>query len=438
MNDVRALAALSIASVMGGEAFNGDVSDGVRTKRPDAQLRLEDRALYRELVYGTLRLFHRLDHQLAPALRKPMAGKDADIRALLLLGLYQLQELRTPDHAAIHASVNAARALKKPWACALINAVLRKQQRGELSVDTGEEHSVSAFSHPAWLLAQLQEDWPRDWQHIAAANNCPPQMTLRINRRQITRDTYRDKLADIAYSDSECPLSAVAIHLKRPVDVADLPGFDDGMASVQDSGAQLAASLLDASAGHRILDACAAPGGKTAHLLEQHDDLKLVAVDNNGHRLQRVRETLDRLGLHAQLIDADAAQPAKWWDGEHFDRILLDAPCSGTGVINHHPDIKLLRKPADIKKFAAQQLVLLQALWATLAPGGQLLYCTCSILRRENEQVIAAFLTHCKEAQELVIDADWGQACQYGRQLLPNTHKNDGFFYARLSKLPVV
>lgn len=438
MKDVRALAALSLAGVVAGNSFNGQLPAGKDTSTLSAR----DQAFFRELVYGTLRFYHQLDANLAPLLKKPMSAKDADIHCLLLLGLYQVEHLRTPDHAAISASVNAARALKKKWACGLVNGVLRnylRQGRENRQATDGKEgkNAAALWSHPQWLFDKISTDWPQHWQAILQTNNSYPPMSLRVNLSRQSRDEYLKKLEHQGVAASPCEISNSGIRLDKPCDVQQLPGFGEGLASVQGCGAQLAASLLQLQAGQQVLDACAAPGGKSAHILER-EKVSLTAIDNDSERLLRVSDNLHRLKLQASVKEADASEPASWWDGQQFDRILLDAPCSGSGVINRHPDIKLLRQAGDIDYFAGQQLELLQALWPLLAPGGLLLYCTCSVLRQENEGVVRQFLSTTENATEQPIDANWGEACNPGRQLLPINDKNDGFFYARLSKLAAV
>jgi len=392
-----------------------------------------ERALAQALCYGVLRWQPRLQAILQALLRKPFKDKDYDIQALLLIGLYQHLYLRIPPHAATAATVNITRTLKKPWATGLVNGVLRNFQRqGEALLAKVDKNINVKLAHPPWIIKALQKDWPSQWQSIAEANNSHPPMSLRVNARAISRDDYLLSLAAakaeaLAYTDN-------GISLEQPMDVQRLPGFNQGWVSVQDGAAQLVAQLLDVPAGARVLDACAAPGGKMAHLLELYDIGTLIAIDNKTARVQMLKETLQRLQLSAQLYCADASQPDKWWDGQTFDRILLDAPCTGSGVIRRHPDIKCLRQPNDIMTLAAQQERLLKALWPLLAPGGNLLYVTCSVFAEENHLQIQNFLQTHTDAIETVLVADWGQAQQYGRQILPGENNLDGFYYACLSK----
>jgi len=353
---------------------------------------------------------------------------------LALVGLYQLKYMRVKPHAAVSETVLAAR--KKPWAKALINALLRSYLREQDSLEQKADNVQSAaVSHPDWLIKQIEEDWPQQAQQILHENNQQPPMALRVNLARISTDQYLQQLSELgieAVAVSFCPS---AIILDKPVAVDLLPGFAEGLVSVQDTAAQLAAGLLDVQAEHRVLDVCAAPGGKTAHILEHQPQLKeLVAVDIDESRLQRVSDTLQRLRLPAKLVVGDAASPQDWWDGQLFDRILLDAPCSALGVVRRHPDIKLLRRAEDIKPLQALQLNILNAVWPLLAPGGIMLYATCSILKQENEQQIDAFLAEHPDAVELPIDAVWGFAGSHGRQIMTGESAMDGFYYVRLGK----
>ncbi len=392
----------------------------------------KDRAFIQALCYGVCRTYHRLDFILSELLDKPL--KDLDVKALALVGLYQLKYMRVKPHAAVSETVLAAR--KKPWAKALINALLRSYLREQEALEQKADNvQTAAVSHPDWLIKQIEEDWPQQAQQILLENNQPPPMALRVNLARISRDQYLQQLSEqgiLAVAVSFCPS---AIILDKPVAVDLLPGFAEGLVSVQDTAAQLAAGLLDVQARHRVLDVCAAPGGKTAHILEHQPQLKeLVAVDIDASRMQRVSDTLQRLKLPATLVVGDAANPQDWWDGQLFDRILLDAPCSALGVIRRHPDIKLLRRAEDIKPLQALQKNILHAVWPLLAPGGIMLYATCSILKQENEQQIDAFLAAHSDAVELPIDAAWGYARSHGRQIMTGESAMDGFYYARLGK----
>jgi 16S rRNA (cytosine967-C5)-methyltransferase len=400
-----------------------------------------ERSLWRELCYGVLRWYPRLVAFADALLGKPLKAKDEDLRIAILLGLYQLQETRVPAHAAVAETVALARRLNKPWGSGLVNAVLRRYQREQDSLVQQVMHNeVAATAHPDWLLTQFKSDWPDDWPALVEANNRRPPMVLRVNLARQGRDAYLKQLQAAGLAARPLAHAPCALQLAAAVDVQALPGFDTGAVSVQDGAAQLAASLLAPPPGARVLDACAAPGGKTAHLLESLGAAgdaapRVTAVESSVPRTRLIEATLTRLGLAAQVITADAAAPGGWWDGEAFDRILLDAPCSGSGVIRRHPDIKLLRRPGDIEALAATQAALLAALWSLLKPGGMLLYATCSVLRREGEAVVQAFLAAQADAREAVIDAAWGRPAPVGRYVLTGEDDMDGFYYARLQKV---
>lgn len=382
-----------------------------------------------------LRYYPRLAYLAAQLLNKPLKRKDLDVQQLILIGLYQLIYLKVPAHAAVAETVAATRLLGKDWAAGLVNALLRSFQRSaEQLLAQADADPVARYAHPAWWLSQLQTDWPTHWQAILDANNQRPPMTLRVNAQRSSRDEYAARLRAAGVVAHPVPHAPQALTLEKPVDVAQLPGFNDGAVSVQDAAAQLAAPLLELAPGQRVLDACAAPGGKTAHLLESEPWLHVQALDSDAQRLARVRDTLTRLHLAADLRHGDAASPSDWWDGQAFDRILLDAPCSGSGVIRRHPDIKLLRTAQDIVTLAQQQRRLLDALWPLMARGGILLYATCSVLMAENQHNLARFLAAHSDARELPIGADWGHAQTPGRQRLPGENAMDGFYYARLMK----
>lgn len=395
-----------------------------------------DRALFQALLYGSLRHYRRLNAIVEALLSKSLRNKDSDVRHLLIIGLYQLEHMRVPDHAAVSSTVDALRGLKKPWAKGLINAVLRnfQRQRTELLAQIDADDG-NRLSYPGWLIKQVKAAHPEQWQAILEAGNEQAPMTLRINRNHGERDNYLQQLAACELSAHACQHSVDGIRLEQATDVFNLPGFEAGHVSVQDEAAQLAAQLLAPVAGEHILDACAAPGGKTAHLLElSGGELDLIAIDSEESRLTRLHDTLTRLGYSAQVQAADASITDAWWDGRLFDRILLDAPCSASGVIRRHPDIKWLRRANDIDALATLQAKILDALWPTLKPGGMLLYATCSILPQENHAQIAAFLARTPDAHEEIIQAEWGIKSPHGRQILPGTNNMDGFYYARLTK----
>lgn len=400
---------------------------------PKAQERVAeaDRALVQELCYGTMRWLERLESVLAQLLERTPRRRDGDVRALLLLGLYQLTHLRVPAHAAIDETVEAARALGKSWACRLVNGVLRRFQRDpEGCLAAADAEPSARLAHPQWLLDALSADWPEDWEAIADANNRRPPMSVRVNPGYSDRDSYLGQLARTGHGARPLRHAPMGLVLEAPIEAPELPGFEQGGVTVQDGAAQLAVPLLGLEPGMRVLDACAAPGGKTAQILEQTRDLDLVAVDRDDKRLSRLRENLDRLGLDATLIAGDAADPAVWWDGRPFDRILLDAPCTATGVIRRHPDIKHLRRPDDPAGLARQQAALLDGCWRMLAPGGRVLYVTCSVLSAENSSVVESFLQRTPDAEVRAIEAGWGRARGPGRQVLPGEDDMDGFYFA--------
>jgi 16S rRNA (cytosine967-C5)-methyltransferase len=394
-----------------------------------------DRGFCQQLCYGVLRWQPRLAVIADKLLRKPFKNKDADVHALLLVGLYQLRELQTPPHAAISETVNAAKQLGKPWAGGLLNACLRNYQRQQTTIDAElEQNQEAVHAHPAWLLNHYQQDWPEFWQQVCEANNQQPPMMLRVNRQQGDREHYLQLLAEQGIEAQPLEAGNEAILLSSPCDVHKLPGFFDGSASVQDGAAQRVIELLDIQSGQRILDACAAPGGKTGHILEQAPDNEVIALDISDKRLQSIAENLSRLHLSASLAAADAADTGLWWDGEAFDRILIDAPCTGSGVIRRHPDIKLLRRPDDIDQLAETQKQLLDNLWPLLKPGGLMVYTTCSAFKQENEQQIEAFLQRHPDAGEIRPDSPPAQPRPFGFQRLPGDDVMDGFYYACLQR----
>ncbi|MDZ4019155.1 16S rRNA (cytosine(967)-C(5))-methyltransferase RsmB [Pseudomonas sichuanensis] len=428
----RLAAARALAAVLSGKASLNSSLPAQLDKVDD-----RDRGLTQDLAFGTARWQPRLDLLAAQLLQKPFKAADADVQALLLVGLYQLFYTRIPAHAAIGETVGCADKLKKPWAKALLNAVLRRAQReGEALLADMERDPVVRTAHPRWLQKSLKAFWPEQWEAICAANNAHPPMILRINRRHHSRDAYLALLAEAGIQASACQYSRDGIVLAEACDVRGLPGFAEGWVSVQDEAAQLSADLLELAPGQRVLDACCAPGGKTCHLLEAEPKLAhMVAIDLEAKRLTRVRENLDRLKLDAELIACDARDTTSWWDGKQFQRILLDAPCSATGVIRRHPDIKLTRQADDIPALAALQGELLDALWPTLEVGGMLLYATCSSLPTENTEVIDAFLARTPGARELDLATEAGLRQPHGRQLLAQEGGHDGFYYAKLIKI---
>ena len=428
----RAAAAEVIAKVLRGQSLTAllpEYSDKVDEK---------DRSLLKELCFGSLRWYPQIAIILKSLIEKPIREKDLEIQGLVTCGIYQLMHMRIAEHAIINETVAAVSNLNRPWAKGLVNAVLRSFQRQQQEIfDNHTDNLVFQTAHPKWLLNKINEAWPSEIAaQIIEANNQRAPMALRVNSLRTSREDYLRILEDAGIVASPTEYSAQGILLETPRDVTDLPGFSDGVISVQDEAAQLAAHLLLLESGQRVLDACCAPGGKTCHILESQPDLSSVlAIDLEQRRLVRVCENLERLRLAAKLVAADANDLDSWWDGNAFDRILLDAPCSATGVIRRHPDIKILRKPADIDKLAAKQTEILVSLWQTLKPSGILLYATCSVLPIENDQIIRDFIRSQDDAQLVPIDATWGIATDHGRQLFPLENGNDGFYYSRLKKL---
>jgi 16S rRNA (cytosine967-C5)-methyltransferase len=403
-----------------------------------------DATLLQALCFGTLRDLPRLEALVALLLTRPLRRADRILEALIAVGLYQLTAMRIPAHAAVSATVAAADLLGRARAGGLVNATLRRFQREQqtlLKAISGDPGPTWLF--PDWLLARLRAAWPEHWQAIVEASNARAPMTLRVNLLRVDRDGYSALLKRDGLTAHALPGLDAALMLNHPVPARKLPGFADGLVSVQDASAQHAAALLDAKPGERVLDACAAPGGKSAHILERSGGkLALTAVDADAERLQTLRQSLQRLGLSAQLLVADASAAQSSWPGAPYHRILLDAPCSATGVIRRHPDIKWLRRDDDIAALVRAQRAMLDALWPLLLPGGRLLYATCSVLPDENEAQVSAFLARHGDARARPINADWGLSetadrqlsGQLGRQLLPQPDSGDGFYYAVIEK----
>jgi 16S rRNA (cytosine967-C5)-methyltransferase len=430
--DARALAARVLAAVLDGTAVDQALTQA------DTQLRdPRDRALVRAIVFAALRGVYHLDARLAQLLSQPLSALDPLIHALLLCGLAQLEHALTPAYAAVSGTVAAARVLGREKLSGLVNAVLRRAQREAGNAVAAPASAEIEFDHPLWLIDALRAQFPADWHAILAANNAPAPMWLRVNRRQIGREAYLERLRDAGIEAHPDPLLPDALRMIDTHDATNLPGFTAGEVSVQDAAAQWSVEWLALKPGARVLDACAAPGGKTAHMLEREPRLdQVLALDLRRQRVDLIKHTLKRLKLGATVREADATKPERWRDGRPFDRILIDAPCSGTGVIRRHPDIRLLRRPEDVVALTAKQDALLDALWPLLAPGGRLVYATCSVLSEENDARIAAFLarTHDAEPAREVPGARFGRARGPGWQSLPGERDMDGFFYAALDK----
>ena len=427
-HSVRLYASRIIASVIKGESL--------ATALPAVESDFDGRdlSLLRQLCYSTLRHWFSLNAMLDQLLSKPLKQRDSDVRALMLVGLCQLFYTRVAPHAAISESVSAAKGLKKSWANGLVNAVLRNAQRQGDDLKKAIDKQAALSEMPDWLYGKLAKHWPEQLDDIIAGTNSQAPMTLRVNHSRISRSEYLQQLKEAEINASCCLFSTHGIQLEEATGVDKLPGFWDGLVSVQDEAAQLSAGMLECQPGDRVLDACAAPGGKTCHLLESTENLNVTALDLEPGRLVRVEENLERLQLQAGIIQGDASKPDEWWDGQAYDRILLDAPCSATGVIRRHPDIKLLRRPEDISQLTELQGKILDAMWSLLKPGGTLVYATCSILPEENSKQVAAFLARTQDAVQDTPIMECGLDTGHGLQLLPKTGGNDGFFYARLRK----
>jgi 16S rRNA (cytosine967-C5)-methyltransferase len=431
--EARAAAARAVDAVLSNR---GNLDQALST----SELAGRDRALCRALAFGALRTHERNRWLLSQLLDKPMRKRERVIEALLSVALFALTESERPDYAVVSVSVDAAKALGQPRLSGLVNAILRRFLRErETLLAKAQEHEPARWQHPQWLIDAIRQDWPDDWQRILKAANEQPPMWLRVNQQKLSRAAWLAKLPPGMETAAVPDAPAHAVCLTEPVSVDDLPGFAAGEVSVQDAAAQFAADLLAPAAGMTILDACAAPGGKTCHLLESTPQAgELVALDVSAKRLMRVTENLARLGLAATVVTGDLLSPADWAGARRFDRILLDAPCSATGVIRRHPDIRFLRKPEGIAEFAATQLKMLQAAWSLLKPGGRLLYATCSLLRAENEVVINGFLTvtptatACDPGSEVL--ARTAVQAGSGWQLLPGAAATDGFYYALMQK----
>ena len=391
-----------------------------------------DRALVDAICFAVLRQPARFESALSAWMSKPLGYRDGELKALLFAGLAQLDPLKLPAHAALASTVDAARAIGRTHQAGLVNALLRRAQREGIPAGDARAH------WPTWLRERIAADWPQDEDAIFDASVAEPPMWLRVNRRRVTPADYLGRLQGADFAARPDDNVPDALRLDSATAVAALPGFADGDVSVQDASAQLVADALSPAPGARVLDACVAPGGKAAHLLERDATLRLWAIDIDAHRLARVQENLSRLKLggSVQLAAVDAGETSAWWDGTPFDAVLLDAPCSATGIVRRQPDVLQHRRATDLDALIATQARLLDALWTTVAPGGVLLYATCSILKAENEAQVDAFLARTPDAAAEPLDARFGREAGVGRQRLPGEMGYDGFYYARLRKRP--
>lgn len=429
MINVRGLAALSIAPLL-------DDRGSLKQTLTDSLLRCDDkdRGLLRQLCYGTTRNYPKLQLIADALLERPIRKSDTHIRALLLVGLYQLLEMRIPAHAAISETVEAAHQLDVARASGLLNAILRRFSREkDQIIESLYDEQVFLFNHPNWFIEKLKNNWPTFWQEILTQNNFQAPMTIRVNPLHVSRETYLARLESAGIGATACTHAMQGITLSSAVDVHELPGFAEGDVSVQDEAAQLSSFLLAAEEGDHVLDACAAPGGKLCHMLESTPNMTVDALEISPKRADRIIENLERLKLNARIIIADAAT-TDWWDKKEYDKILVDAPCSATGVIRRNPDIKILRKAEEIHQLSNLQLKILNNLWHMLKRGGTLVYATCSIFPQENERLIERFIKENSDAIHTPIDVTWGLERPFGRQLFPQPNGHDGFFYATLKK----
>lgn len=423
--NLRSLAAQLIERVI-------DKGESLSAVLPAAQKKVADKdgALLQELCFGVLRTLPQLEAVIGKLMARPLGGKQRVLHYLIMVGIYQLLYTRVPAHAALAETVAGAEVLKRANLKGLINGVLRQFQRQQAELMAEVDQAPQRYLHPGWLLQRLQKAWPENWQPIVDANNQRPPMWLRVNRQHHSRDSWLALLADsgkVAVPDETAP---DALRLEAPAPVGQLPGFAEGWVTVQDLSAQRCALLLAPEDGEDILDLCAAPGGKTTHILEIAPRARVLAVDVDAQRLTRVKENLQRLNMQAEVKQGDGRTPAAWCGERQFDRILLDAPCSATGVIRRHPDIKWLRRDRDIAELATLQREILDAVWPHLKPGGVLLYATCSVLPDENDTQIAAFLSRHADARAEALRG--GKTS--GLQVFPNIDGGDGFFYAKLIK----
>ncbi|MDK9365639.1 16S rRNA (cytosine(967)-C(5))-methyltransferase RsmB [Lelliottia wanjuensis] len=423
--NLRSMAAQAIEKVVEQGQSLSNILPPLQQKVSD-----KDKALLQELCFGVLRTLSQQEWLINKLMSRPMTGKQRTIHYLIMVGFYQLLHTRIPPHAALAETVEGAVAIKRPQLKGLINGVLRQFQRQQEELVAEFSQSEQRFLHPEWLLKRLKKAYPQQWESIVEANNQRPPMWLRVNRIHHTRDEWLALLEQADMSGFTHDAYPDAVRLASPAPVQALPGFDQGWVTVQDASAQGCITYLAPQNGERILDLCAAPGGKTTHILEAAPQASVLAVDVDEQRLSRVYDNLKRLGLKAQVKQGDGRTPSEWCGDEKFDRILLDAPCSATGVIRRHPDIKWLRRDRDISELAQLQSEILDAVWPHLKSGGTLVYATCSVLPEENSQQIAAFLKRTSDAALHTT----GTADNPGIQNLPGAEEGDGFFYAKLIK----
>jgi len=402
----------------------------------------QHRPLAKQMLFGCLRYYHQLKTITDNLLDKPFKAKDSDLELVIIIGLYQLKYLSTPDHAAISESVELSRSIGKKWAAGLINGVLRRFQRESTEIESGLAKSLQfKFSHPGWIVKKLKLDWPQEFEQILTSNNHQAPMTIRANTIKNSVNEYLVKLQQVELNACEHPIATDGLVLEKAADVMALPGFAEGEVTVQDAAAQLPIEMLDLQPGQVVLDACAAPGGKTTHILQRQNQIKLTAVEMSASRAEKIRQTLDRLELDCELKISDVTDVDSWWNGQLFDRILLDVPCSASGVIRRNPDIKVHRKVTDIKPLLDIQSEILNECWQLLKPGGILVYATCSVFKQENQQQIQTFL-ESNEAEIIAMPKEKHQLLNgraaVGYQILPGEMQMDGFYFCGLMKPLVV
>lgn len=429
--DTRALAAQGLAEVAMRGASLREVMERSAPKLADPR----DRALLMALLGEGARWWLRFDAAVDDLLERPLRHKDPAVHALMVLGLVQLEILELQDYAAVAATVEAVRALRRPALAGLVNAILRRWQRErEQRIAQLDAKAQTRHAHPAWLADALARDWPAQADAVMAADNREPPLMLRVNRQRSTRDALLEQFQAAGYDATAHPWLSDAVMLPHSSDVTRMPGFEQGEFAVQDGAAQVAADLADLRDGQRVLDACAAPGGKACHLLERAR-IDLTALEFDAKRAERIRQNLMRLRLDAKIVIGDAGAPAGWWKRQPFDRILIDAPCSATGVLRRRPDVRLHRRESDIAAMHAQQRRILSALWPLLTPGGKLVYITCSVLRAENESIVRELLAAQPDARAIEFTLPAGQPAAIGWQILPGDGDLDGMYYAVIGKL---
>ncbi len=432
------------AVVKGGRSVN-DLLSALPKQQNDSKDNNSQLAFAKHILFGSLRYFHQIKAILDQLLGKPLKQKDSDVFCILISGIYQLKYLSVPDHAAISESVDLAKSIKKKWAAGLINAVLRSYQRK--SDEIAEKLSKAdtfLYSHPNWIINQLKIDWPDRYKEILVANNERAPMVIRVNSSLTTKIAYREQLKEQSILSQEHLIAKDALVLEQPCDVYSLPGFTRGLSTLQDVAPQLVVEMLDLKPRLKVLDGCAAPGGKTTHILQREPSTLLTSVEKSTSRLDKITEVLSRFNMDnkpykVKLLNVDFLDYKDWWDGELFDRILIDVPCSASGVIRRNPDIKIHRKKTDMESLTKIQSEILNSVWQMLKPGGKLVYATCSIFKAENEDQIKQFLNKNKAKlydipDEIRQELRKEQRASLGYQIFPGYMQMDGFYFCGLEK----